>query len=431
MWRLDRRPDSASTPRNAIPGKADVDCTFSHGDDTLPTFGSQTGDLAGRDDTHRRARVATPRPCSQGVFGAQSVSFPPTRSSRTAPSRFRLTTTAVMAPRAPKGNNPAPESSSEGVAERALLRTGARMPLLGLGTWKIPTDQCPTLVREAISRGWRHIDCACDYGNEREVGAGIASALASGVRERDLWVTSKLWNTYHRQEHVRDACKRTLDDLGLDYLDLYLIHFPISLAFVPFETRYPPEWVHDPNAPNEADRVMVYDPVPVAETWRAMEALVDEGLVKNIGVCNFNVSLLTDLLAGARVPRGAPDRVAPLPRPATPQILRRESRRARHSLLAAGFRGLRRDGMDQTHGGRHQRTVRRGGGEGARRHPGAGAPPMGGAARHERDSEDDQTRASVGEHRRLRRVVSTHPGGDGRHRRARPQPQVQRPGRVL
>ena len=219
------------------------------------------------------------------------------------PSRFRLTTTAVMAPRAPKGNNSAPESSSEGVAERALLRTGARMPLLGLGTWKIPTDQCPTLVREAISRGWRHIDCACDYGNEREVGAGIASALASGVCAReDLWVTSKLWNTYHRQEHVRDACKRTLDDLGLDYLDLYLIHFPISLAFVPFETRYPPEWVHDPNAPNEADRVMVYDPVPVAETWRAMEALVDEGLVKNIGVCNFNVSLLTDLLAGARVP---------------------------------------------------------------------------------------------------------------------------------
>ena len=114
-------------------------------------------------------------------------------------------------------------------------------------------------------------------------------------------MTSKLWNTYHRHEHVRDACLRTLDDLGLEYLDLYLVHFPISLKFVPFETRYPPEWVHDPDASDPADRVMVHDPVPIAETWRAMEQLVDEGLVKNIGVCNFNVSLLTDLLATSRV----------------------------------------------------------------------------------------------------------------------------------
>lgn len=143
-----------------------------------------------------------------------------------------------------------PGSNPGGIAERAVLNTGARMPLLGLGTWKIPKAQCPELVRVAVEEtGWRHLDCACDYGNEKEVGDGIAASLASGACAReDLWVTSKLWNTYHRKEHVRAACKRSLDDLGLEYLDLYLMHFPISLAFVPFETRYPPEWVHDPDA---------------------------------------------------------------------------------------------------------------------------------------------------------------------------------------
>jgi diketogulonate reductase-like aldo/keto reductase len=189
---------------------------------------------------------------------------------------------------------------SPGVADRVALRTGDRMPLLGLGTWKIPKSSCASLVRRAIDEGWRHLDCACDYGNEREVGAGIKAALDAGACARsDLWVTSKLWNTYHRREHVRAACVKTLEDLGVDYLDLYLIHFPISLAFVPFETRYPPEWVHDPDAPDPADRVMKYDPVSVAETWAAMEALVDEGLVRNVGVCNFNAQLLAELLACA------------------------------------------------------------------------------------------------------------------------------------
>ena len=104
------------------------------------------------------------------------------------------------------------------------------------------------------------------------------------------------------------VARAVAERLGLEYLDLYLVHFPISLKFVPFETRYPPEWVHDPDASDPADRVMVHDPVPIAETWRAMEQLVDEGLVKNIGVCNFNVSLLTDLLA-----RVGPDATVLLP----------------------------------------------------------------------------------------------------------------------
>lgn len=128
----------------------------------------------------------------------------------------------------------------------------------------------------AIKRGYRHLDCACDYGNEVEVGAGIKEALETGLCTREeLWVTSKLWNTYHAKEHVELACKKTLSDLGLDYVDLYLIHFPISLKFVPFEKRYPPEWKHDPEVP-ELDKMILSD-VPVAETWGAMESLQEKG----------------------------------------------------------------------------------------------------------------------------------------------------------
>lgn len=79
-------------------------------------------------------------------------------------------------------------------------------------------------------------------------GATLTVVSRIGIVERkDLWVTSKLWNTYHAKEHVELACRKSLADLGLDYVDLYLIHFPISQKFVPIETRYPPEWVHDPS----------------------------------------------------------------------------------------------------------------------------------------------------------------------------------------
>ncbi len=94
-----------------------------------------------------------------------------------------------------------------------------------------------------------------------------------------------MWNTYHHKEHVKLACEKTLLDLGLSYVDLYLIHFPICLRYVPIETRYPPEWVFDPHGANK----MELDLVPVSETWSAMEALVHNNLVKNIGVSNFTV----------------------------------------------------------------------------------------------------------------------------------------------
>jgi D-xylose reductase len=123
------------------------------------------------------------------------------------------------------------------------------MPAVGLGLWKLPNLDCQRIVYNAIKTGYRLLDSAAIYENEKEVGLGIKQALEEGaVKRDDLFVTSKLWNTYHRKEHVRDACLKTLTDLGLEYLDLYLVHFPIALKFVPFEKRYPPGWIYDPEA---------------------------------------------------------------------------------------------------------------------------------------------------------------------------------------
>ncbi|MEZ9174821.1 aldo/keto reductase [Vibrio kanaloae] len=173
------------------------------------------------------------------------------------------------------------------------------IPKVGLGLWKIEKDQCAQTVYDAIKIGYRLLDSACDYGNEKEVGLGIRSAIQDGlVKREELWVTSKLWNTYHKPEHVRLALERTLEDLGLDYLDSYLVHFPIAQPYVPFETRYPPEWIFDPQADEPK---MMIEPVPLFETWQAMEDLVKAGLVKHIGVCNYNSGLLHDLMAYAKI----------------------------------------------------------------------------------------------------------------------------------
>jgi len=183
--------------------------------------------------------------------------------------------------------------------ERTIKTGEVEIPAIGLGTWKIPADVLPGLIPQAVEMGYRHFDCACDYGNEESVGEGIGAAISRGICARDdLWITSKLWNTFHRPEHVRPACERSLRDLGIDELDLYLIHFPISLAYVAFETRYPPGWFHDPDAPQPA---MKHDPVPYLETWGAMEELLEAGLVKNIGVSNVTISLLREVLTGCRI----------------------------------------------------------------------------------------------------------------------------------
>ena len=172
-------------------------------------------------------------------------------------------------------------------------------PSVGLGLWKIERERTADLVAEAIRIGYRHLDSACDYGNEREAGAGIRRAVAAGhCRRDDLWITSKLWNTYHEPARVRSACERSLVDLGVDQLDLYLVHFPIALEFVAFDERYPPGWVRDPAAPAPRMHPIA---VPLADTWGAMERLVETGLVARIGLCNCPVAVVRELMAQSRI----------------------------------------------------------------------------------------------------------------------------------
>lgn len=197
----------------------------------------------------------------------------------------------------PLENCSSPSTSS---LHSVAVGTEDELPSVGLGLWKIAPQDCAAMVRSAIEFGYRHLDSACDYGNETQVGAGIQQALSDRLcRREDLWITSKLWNTYHRPEHVRPALERSLRDLQVDYLDLYLIHFPISLKFVPMDQSYPPGWLHNPQSPSPK---MLPDSVPLADTWGALEQLQQAGLIKHLGVSNFGTSLLRDLLAYASVP---------------------------------------------------------------------------------------------------------------------------------
>jgi alcohol dehydrogenase (NADP+) len=160
---------------------------------------------------------------------------------------------------------------------------GHRIPALGLGTWKSNKGDVASAVSEAIKIGYRHIDCAPIYMNEQEVGTALCTALKSGqVQREELWITSKLWNNAHAKKHVRPALEKTLRDLQLDYLDLFLIHWPVHFQANVMFPRKPEEFV----AP---------EAIPITETWQAMETLVEKGLCRFIGVCNFNLGRLQEL----------------------------------------------------------------------------------------------------------------------------------------
>ncbi|CCK68819.1 trifunctional aldehyde reductase/xylose reductase/glucose 1-dehydrogenase (NADP(+)) KNAG_0B03780 [Huiozyma naganishii CBS 8797] len=186
------------------------------------------------------------------------------------------------------------------MSETVTLNNGLTMPLVGLGCWKISPDICAEQVYEAIKLGYRLFDGACDYGNEKQVGDGIRRAIDEGIVKReDLFVVSKLWNTYHDPKHVKLALQRTLDDMKLEYLDLYYIHFPLAFKFVPFEERYPPGFYT--GAEDAKKGILTEEKVALIDTYRAMEELVDEGLTKSIGISNYAGALVQDTLRGCRI----------------------------------------------------------------------------------------------------------------------------------
>jgi len=160
---------------------------------------------------------------------------------------------------------------------------GDLMPALGLGTWKSTKGEIYQTIRTAIEIGYRHFDCAHIYGNESEIGQAFADAIKNNeVKREDLWITSKLWNNRHRPQDALPAIEETLKNLQLDYLDLYLIHWPIALAY-------------DVDYPKNAEEMISLSELPLSETWRAMVELKEKGLTKHIGVSNFSIKKINEV----------------------------------------------------------------------------------------------------------------------------------------
>jgi alcohol dehydrogenase (NADP+) len=166
---------------------------------------------------------------------------------------------------------------------------GDTMPILGLGTWKSRPGEVYNAIRKAIEIGYRHFDCARIYDNEEEIGQALADAIAAGeVKRTDLWITSKLWNDAHAEHDVRRALERALTDLKLDYLDLYLVHWPIA-----FEPQIDP-----------ATSEIIFAPegkYPMEATWKAMEDCNKSGLARHIGVSNFIAAKIEAIMRSAEI----------------------------------------------------------------------------------------------------------------------------------
>jgi len=163
-------------------------------------------------------------------------------------------------------------------------------------------------VKQAVKDGYRHLDLAANYLNEKEIGDALTELFAEGVVKREeLFITSKLNNPYHHKEHVRPALEKTLLDLNLTYLDLYLIHWPVAFHYVPYDqSKRGFHEGYDPDGLKELDLSKfggwpIDTTVSYGETWKAMEELVDAGLTKHIGVSNLTAVLLHDVLTYARI----------------------------------------------------------------------------------------------------------------------------------
>lgn len=162
---------------------------------------------------------------------------------------------------------------------------GDKMPLFGLGTWKSEDRDAYSAVKEAIKMGYRHIDCAARYDNEAEIGEAISECIDEGIVKRDeLWITSKLWNNAHFPQDVEPNIRQTLADLRLEYLDLYLMHWPVAIR---------PDVIF----PAKGDELLSLDEIPLIDTWKAMAQLKEKGLCRHIGVSNFNIPKMDALVA--------------------------------------------------------------------------------------------------------------------------------------
>lgn len=173
------------------------------------------------------------------------------------------------------------------------LYTGDKVPAVGLGTFgsdAVDNDTIAKAVVGAAAVGYRHFDCASVYGNEKQIGASLKQVMDSGVPREELWITSKLWNDKHAEEDVIASCQQSLSDLGLKYLDLYLVHWP-------FPNFHPPKCDVESRSPDAKP----YIHENFMKTWRQMEKLVEMGLVKNIGTSNVTIPKLELILRDAKI----------------------------------------------------------------------------------------------------------------------------------
>lgn len=163
------------------------------------------------------------------------------------------------------------------------------MHAIGLGTWKSKGNEVKKAVKEALYSGYRHIDTAAVYDNEENIGEALAEVFAEGkILREDVFITSKLWNDSHKEGYVRPALETSLKKLGLDYLDLYLIHWPVAFK-------------NGVDFPKKADDYYSLEEVPIIETWKQMESIKEEGLARHIGVSNFSNIKLKDLVSKAKI----------------------------------------------------------------------------------------------------------------------------------